>query len=387
MRPLPSGAREGEPGRQCVVHRPDCHRHGGRAARPSVGDQGVRRSPPALVAPVQEGKLDHERRPRPGRRAARRAPSSPSPCRRSRARRRGRSRATPCRARPRAPAGCRCRTRARTSPRPSPTAACPACGRARSRSRAGPRGAAEDEPSRLGAEDHVRLERPGDRLEPVDRLLEVDGVGDERHQVLEDDPRLGKSGTSRTLSRRSRAAPGVLTGRLYLSGQEPQLRQKRRRDSSCEVSASACRSSRPDLRRSALRGEARGDQLLEQPGLATRRVAEGAQVTGVDAVLREPGRTRPRCRRHPRDRASRPPRSAASAVRTPRARGPGRRRSRPARRARGRPRPRARRGRADAFACGRRPVASPAPGGSRGAAGTRPAAAGGSSPAARRPPR
>ena len=52
--------------------------------------------------------------------------------------------------------------------------------------------AAEDEAARLRAEDDVRLPGPRQLGEPVDRLAEVDGVGDERHQVLEDDPGLGE---------------------------------------------------------------------------------------------------------------------------------------------------------------------------------------------------
>jgi hypothetical protein len=52
--------------------------------------------------------------------------------------------------------------------------------------------AAEDEAACLRTEDHVGPERPRELLEPIDRLAEVLRVGDERHQVLEDDARLGE---------------------------------------------------------------------------------------------------------------------------------------------------------------------------------------------------
>ena len=150
-------------------------------------------------------------------------------------------------------------------------------------------GAAEDEAARLGAEDHVGLERPRERLEPVDRLPEVDGVGDERHQVLEDDPRLGEVRDVADAVAQVERGPGVLTGGPYLSARSRSSRQKRSRESSCEVSASAWRSSRPDFPPLRVAGaQRRSDELLEQAGLAPGGVAEGAQVAGVDAVLREP---------------------------------------------------------------------------------------------------
>ena len=54
--------------------------------------------------------------------------------------------------------------------------------------------AAEDEAASLRAEDDVGTKRPSELLEPIDRLPEVDGIGDERHHVLEHDPRLREVG-------------------------------------------------------------------------------------------------------------------------------------------------------------------------------------------------
>ncbi len=47
---------------------------------------------------------------------------------------------------------------------------------------------AEDEPARLGTEDELRLARSRPVGELPDRLREVLRVGDQRHEVLEDDP-------------------------------------------------------------------------------------------------------------------------------------------------------------------------------------------------------
>ena len=50
--------------------------------------------------------------------------------------------------------------------------------------------AAEDEAASLRAEDDVGTKRSRERLEAIDRLPEVHGIGDEWHHVLEHDPRL-----------------------------------------------------------------------------------------------------------------------------------------------------------------------------------------------------
>src|SRR5438105_8422034 len=107
----------------------------------------------------------------------------------------------------------------------------------------------EDEAARLRAEDEVRLLRlrPGSEL--LDRLPQRLRVGEERHDVPEDD----------ALLREVRDVPDL---RLQVDGHTDascrRSRQKRSRASSCASSASSWSSSIPVFRRSGLRERSAG---------------------------------------------------------------------------------------------------------------------------------
>ena len=160
-------------------------------------------------------------------------------------------------------------------------AASPAGAPARSRSRAARAIArAEDEAARLGAEDEIRLAsaRPSS-ASSVDRLVERLGSASSGMMSLKPTPGLGKSGTSRIFVLQ------VDGGSAYEPTCRSASRQKRRCESSCASSASACRSRSPGCRRSALRARSAGaTTLLEQ-----RRLAVGRRCgTCAGAAARSP---------------------------------------------------------------------------------------------------
>ena len=215
--------------------------------------------------------------------------------------------------------------------------------------------------------------------ELADRLGEVLRIGDERHQVLEDDP-FGREvrnvadpvaeieASSGPLHRRAELADDKQVRELLGDARE---RSRGRRARPCGAA---------DCERE---GRARRAARRAPPGVPLRSgtCADGARRCRIARDARTPPRCRPRSRR----RAARRPRSATRAARTPRAAVRGRATRKRARRApprRSRPRGRARRRSAGASGRsthrGRR-----APRGSRGAAGTRRAAASGSSSGAR----
>ena len=146
---------------------------------------------------------------------------------------------------------------------------------------------AEDEASRLGAENDVWPKRTRELLEPVDRLAEIGRVGDERHQILEDDPGL------REIRDVADAVAQVERGprrhsRILSLGEQPQLtpeekpRELLRRRGEClqvfEPRLAPLRVPRP---------QGWCDKLLEQARLTSGRVAEAAEVASVDPVLGE----------------------------------------------------------------------------------------------------
>ena len=95
---------------------------------------------------------------------------------------------------PRGSRASRCRTRGRRSRGRRPTAACPACAPARSRRRSDRRRRAEDEAAALDADDDVdALILEGER-EAVDRRAKAHRILQQRGDVVEEDPRLGKIG-------------------------------------------------------------------------------------------------------------------------------------------------------------------------------------------------
>ena len=101
-------------------------------------------------------------------------------------------------------------------------------------------------------------------------------------------PGFGKSGTSRTRSRRSSAAPELTAASLPFRqlaqlAPEEQLRELLRRVGE-RLQVFEARLAPLGI----ARAECRCDELLEQAGLAAGRVLEGAEMAGVDPELREP---------------------------------------------------------------------------------------------------
>src|SRR5436190_12252204 len=109
---------------------------------------------------------------------------------------------------------------------------------------------AEDEPARLGAEDHVRLARLDPVGEQVDRLRERPLVAEQRHDVLEDDPGL------REVRDVANLALEVLDAQCEATWRRS--RQKSSWESSCATSARAWSSWMPVSRRSGLRERSAG---------------------------------------------------------------------------------------------------------------------------------
>ena len=100
-------------------------------------------------------------------------------------------------------------------------------------------------------------------------------------------PGLGKSGTSRTRSRRSSVAPEVtadlpLREQAQLAPEEEPRELLRRLGERLQVVEAGL------APLGVARAERGRDELLEQAGLAPGRVPEGAEVPGVDPVLGEP---------------------------------------------------------------------------------------------------
>ena len=244
---------------------------------------------------------------------------------------------------------------------------------------------AEDEAARLGAEDEVRLARLGALRELLDRLVQRLRVGEQRHDVLEDDPALREVRDVADLRRQ------VHCGALSGDERAHEPRQKSSWESSCESRASASRSSSPAVAPLGVAGaERRRHDLLEQAGLALGAGPEAPQVARRDAVAGELHAGGDDVDVALADRGARRPRRAARAGRnSSRSRTNSRRGARAvAERRRGRPPARVRAGRRRARALAvRRASARRAPAGSRAAAGTRRAGAAGSSRAARRRPR
>src|SRR5262245_58674962 len=109
--------------------------------------------------------------------------------------------------------------------------------------------AARDVPARLGAEDQVGLARPRPLRQAVDRLRERLRVGEQGHDVLEDDPGLGKV----------RNVPDLgLEIDAHCPTRCRRARQKRSWLSSCASSASPWRSSRAPWRASGFRERSLG---------------------------------------------------------------------------------------------------------------------------------
>ena len=132
-------------------------------------------------------------------------------------------------------------------------------------------------------------------------------VGDQRHQVLEDDP----------LASGSRGRHGSGRGGRALTG----------RATTPQVARAAAAARAPAPRRQRLeiverrlaplrvaRAKARRDELLEQRRLPAGGGAEGAQVARVDPVARDAGAARRRCRPRSRGRGGRRPRAGLDEV-------------------------------------------------------------------------
>ena len=147
--------------------------------------------------------------------------------------------------------------------------------------------AAEDEASRLGAQDDVRLERPRELLQPVDRLAEVRRVGDERHQVLEDDPGLGEVRDVADAVAQVERSPRGHVATLPL-GEESQLTPEEEPRELLRRLGERLQVLEAGLAPLGVARSERGrDELLEQARLAPGRVAEGPQMPRVDPVLGE----------------------------------------------------------------------------------------------------
>ena len=154
--------------------------------------------------------------------------------------------------------------------------------------------AAEDEAARLCAEDHVGLQRLGVGREPIDRVAERLLVGEERHDVLEDDPRLREVGDVPDLGGevdRHRAREPMRRA----SG-APARRAPARAPGRQQPSSSSSSSPRGDARDSPRRASERGAGA-EQCRRAVGVGAELPQVPGGNAVpVQARGRpSRPRC--------------------------------------------------------------------------------------------
>ena len=137
---------------------------------------------------------------------------------------------------------------------------------------------AEDEPPRLRAEDELRRARSCPLGELVDRRPERGRVGEQRHDVLEEDPRL----------REVRDVPDVrlqirhLRGELAQVAHEEELRQLLRE---AGEGAEILERGLAPLRRPG--AQRRRDELLDERGLAVGGVAEGAQMARADAEADE----------------------------------------------------------------------------------------------------
>src|SRR6266545_7469632 len=139
----------------------------------------------------------------------------------------------------------------------------------------------EDEPSGLGPEDQIGLARLGELRELLHRLVQPVGIGEQRHDVLEDDaalrevrdiPDLGGQVHRRSLAGHERAkrAPEEELREL--------LRERRERLEIFEPTL-------PSLR--VPRAQGGSDDLLEQPGLAVRACSKAPEIARLDAVTGE----------------------------------------------------------------------------------------------------
>ena len=119
-------------------------------------------------------------------------------------------------------------------------------------------------------------------------LAEIGRVGDQRHQILEDDPWLGEvrhvADAIAQIQCRPRGHRGTLALReeSQLAPEEEPRELLRRLRERLEVVEAGL----PAL--GVARTERRCDELFEEAGLAPGRVPERPQVPGVDPVLREP---------------------------------------------------------------------------------------------------
>ena len=179
--------------------------------------------------------------------------------------------------------------------------------------------AAEDEPARLGAEDRgpacaARRTRPGRSTAVAERLR----VGEQRHDVLEDDPGLAGSPGCRGSSLRGRRLMDAASLLRRASG-------ARARRGAARAPARRRRASR-GLRcpRCAARGSASGAPARRSaraaPPSTTAPLRNARRLRGSMPKRGEPRSTRPRSRRRapgsaprrPRRRGSRIPKSSSS---------------------------------------------------------------------------
>ena len=116
--------------------------------------------------------------------------------------------------------------------------------------------AAEDEPARLGAEHEIRPPRLRPLGEPLDRLVQRRRVCEQRHDVLEDDPRLGEVRDVADL-----ALPGPWRRLAHAAAALRSARQKRSWDRSLGVLGERGQLVEARFRRSAF--------LARRPGAAT----------------------------------------------------------------------------------------------------------------------
>ena len=148
---------------------------------------------------------------------------------------------------------------------------------------------ADEEAARLSPDDDVRLALLGPVGEQVDRLPERLAIGEQRHDVLEDDALLRPVGNVADL----RFQPVDAGGGHQLDATCFRARQK----SSCESSWRELgeRAKIVERRLAPLRvarAQRRRDELLEQRGLPVGGRAEGAQVARPDPERRELGADR-----------------------------------------------------------------------------------------------
>src|SRR5581483_440450 len=140
-----------------------------------------------------------------------------------------------------------------------------ACGNEPAAEPAGER-AAGDVAARLGAEDEIRLLRLRPLRDPLHRLLERFGVGEQRHDVLEDDSGLREVRDVADLG-------GQVDGHQIAATRCRSARQKRSWESSCASSASPCRSSSAPWRASGLRDRSFGSSASRRSAWLPAAVA------------------------------------------------------------------------------------------------------------------